>query len=190
MFCPSCAAEYQPGSTVCPDCEVSLVADRSRIPHPTAHLGRFHLAVAEEVADFARRRGIEPETEPAEVGASMRVPAHRRDGLRADLMVAWPSLVQALEPEEQEEVRRLEGPLAGWHDAPDGVWVDREGRLRASAPREEEEAADAERALGPALLAVGLIVLLIAWYVGPGFLRLVAAIVGSGLLLLGVFAPR
>lgn len=190
MFCPSCAAEYQPGVTVCPDCEIGLVHDRSQIPRPTAHLGRFHPAVALEIVAFARRRGIEPEIEAAEVGASVRVPAHRRDGLRADLVVAWPSLVQALEAEEQEEVRRLEGPLAGWHDPPDGVWVDREGRMRASAPREEEEAADAERALGPALFMVGLIVLLIAWYVGPGLLRLVGAIAGLGLLLLGLFAPR
>lgn len=190
MFCPSCAAEYRPEITVCPDCEVPLVADRSSIPPPTAHLGRFHLAVAEEVAAFARRRGIEPRTEPTEIGVEIRVPAHRRDGLRADLMVAWPSLVGAMEPEEQEEVRRLEGPLAGWHDAPEGVWVDREGRMRASAPREEEETADAERVLGPALLAIGLIVLLVAWYVGPGLLRLVGAIAGLGLLLLGMFAPR
>lgn len=190
MFCPSCAAEYQPGVTVCAECEVPLVASRSLVPPATAHLGRFHAAMADEVAGFARRRGIEPETERAELGVSMRVPAHRRDGLRADLVVAWPSLVGALEPEEQEEVRRLEGPLSGWHDAPDGMWVDREGRLRANPPREEEEAADAERALGPALLVIGLIVLLVAWYVGPGLLRLVAAIGGLSLLMLGVFAPR
>lgn len=190
MFCPSCAAEYEADATVCADCDVALVGDRSQVPAPTAHLGRFHLAVADAVASFAQRRGIDPETEMTDLGVDLRVPARRRDGLRADLVVAWPSLVGALEPEAQEEVRRLEGPLAGWHDAPDSVWVDREGRLRASAPHDEEDAADAERALGPTLLVLGLIVLLVAWYVGPGLLRLVSAIVGLALLLMGLFAPR
>lgn len=192
MHCPSCGAEYEPHVRTCPDCDVALVSDPALIAPPTAHLGRFHPAVALEVAEFAGRRGIEPTIASAEDGdgLTIHVPTSRRDGLRADLMVAWPSLFSELDPEDQEVVRGLRGPLAGWYDAPDGVWVDREGRLRAAPPREEEEAADADRALGPALVAIGMIVLVVAWYVGPGLLRLVAAIVGLAMVLLGLFAPR
>lgn len=216
MYCPSCGAEYEAHVTTCADCEAALVADPSRAVAPPAHLGRFHPAIAREVVAFARRRGIEPDgaalaldgsatdrpstgvggppepggAGPGGAGVVLRVPAERRDGLRADLVVAWPSLFEALDVEEQRELRRLEGPLAGWYDPPTGVWVDRQGRLRASPPADEEEAADAERALGPALAVIGLLALLVAWYVGPGLLRLVAAVGGLGLLLLGLFAPR
>lgn len=192
MHCPSCGAEYEPHVRTCPDCDVALVSDPALIAPPTAHLGRFHHAVALEVAEFAGRRGIEPTIGAAEDGdgVTIRVPTSRRDGLRADLMVAWPSLFSELGPEDQQAVRELRGPLAGWYDAPDGAWVDRQGRLRAAPPREEEEAADADRALGPALVAIGMIVLVVAWYVGPGLLRLAAAIVGLALVLLGLFAPR
>ena len=192
MHCPSCGAEYEPHVSTCPDCDAALVSDPALITPPTAHLGRFHPAVALEVAGFAGRRGIEPTfARPDDgEGVAIRVPTSRRDGLRADLMVAWPSLFSDLDPEDQETLRQLRGPLAGWYDAPEGAWVDRQGRLRAAPPREEEEAADADRALGPALVAIGMIVLVVAWYVGAGLLRLAAAIVGLALVLLGLFAPR
>lgn len=190
MHCPSCGAEYRPDIRTCPDCDAALVSDPALIAPPTAHLGRFHPVMAREVAVFAGRRGIDPILEDDLDAIAVRVPADRRDGLRADLVIAWPSLFSELEPEEQDEVRQLTGPLAGWHDAPEGVWVDRQGRLRAAPPREEEEAADADRALGPAMVAIGMIVLVVAWYVGPGLLRLVAAISGLGLVLAGLFAPR
>lgn len=201
MYCPSCGAEYEPGVLRCADCRAPLVADRADIPAPMAHLGRFHRDVVDEVVAFAGRRGIDPAVDGSdgygprvpERGADadaleVSVPAARRDGLRADLVVAWPALLADLDEEQRARVDGTGGWLTGWFDAPSGAWVDRDGRLRVEPP--EDEDGTAERSIGPALVALGVVALLLAWYLGPGLLRLLTGVGALTLFLVGVFWPR
>lgn len=153
-------------------------------------MGRFHPAVAAVVADVARRRGLPVDTGPVDGSVEVLVPADGREDLRAELAVGWEGVLAALDPEDVTAVRSSGGRLPGWEDAPDGAWVDRQGRLRVAGPDEEERAADDDRALGPVLVVVGGLALLLAWYTDGEGLRLLAGVGGLGAVLTGLFLPR
>lgn len=153
-------------------------------------VGRFHPAAAEAVVELARRRGIPTDVEKADDSIDVLVPGEHRDDLRAQLTVAWDGVLARLDPVAQLDVRAAGGRLAGWVDAPEGAWVDREGKLRVAASDEEERAADLGRTLGPALMAAGLLLGLLAWYMGEGRLRLLTAVAGVALVAVGLFLPR
>lgn len=187
MRCPACGDDYEAEVSACAACGIALGID------PTVRnirVGRFHPAAADAVVDFAVRRGAPVQTRVVHDRVDVLVPAELRDGLRAELLLGWDALLARLPPHDQAELREHGGPLPGWDDTPDGVWVDRDGRLRVARAEEEEIEEDADRTVGPALVAVALILLFLAWQIGDGHLRLLAAIGGLGLLLIGIFLPR
>jgi hypothetical protein len=63
MFCPSCRAEYQPGITVCPDCEVELV-EEAPPPEPPSDV---ELVSVFETADVALLPVIKSVLQSAEI---------------------------------------------------------------------------------------------------------------------------
>lgn len=57
MFCPKCASEYRPGTSVCADCGVPLVAERPVTP--TDHLVEgVHILSTYNVGDIAFVRSL------------------------------------------------------------------------------------------------------------------------------------
>lgn len=194
MLCPSCGDAAVADDGICARCgfpppvEAGAAADVVA-EAGGARLGRFHKAAAPAVIEFAVRRDALTDVVRGEGEVEVRVPAERRDALRAELVLIWESLVETLDLEEQRAVRSAGGLLPGWQDAPDGVWVDRYGRLQVARSQEEAEE-DQSRLLGPALAAAGLMLWLFAWYVGEGRLRLLAFVCGLALILVGTFLPR
>ncbi|MFN2555897.1 MAG: hypothetical protein ABR592_03350 [Nitriliruptorales bacterium] len=151
-------------------------------------MGRFHPAAARAVIELAVRRGVDVQVDVVDDKVEVRVPQDRRDALRAELLLTWDALVASLSPYDQAELSAQGGQLPGWDDTPDGVWVDRDGRLRVARAQEEAEE-DVDRIVGPALVAVAILLLLFAWQVGDSHLRLLAGVSGFGLLLVGIFLP-
>lgn len=187
MRCPTCGDEYagEPPAR-CVECGTPLDGTGAPLELP---LGVFHPGVAPAILQLARHRGFDARPVPVDDGTEIRVPAPGREPLRAELVASWPAIVDELEPDLAAELRRMAATFPGWSDPPQSAWVDREGRLRVSAS-EEDRAADEARALGPALIAIGLILLLVAVWAAPGGLRLLSAVGGLGLLLIGFFNPR
>lgn len=181
---------------VCVDCGVALVSATSAPPVDEARLGRFDAPVAHAIADLLADRGIRVRVhphDPWEAGErilEVLVPSEQRDELRAELVVGWPSILRRLDPDTQLAVRASRSHLPGWDDAPDGAWIDRDGRLQVSRAPDEEAAEDAQRTVGPALVGIAALLLLFAWYADHSGLRLMAAIAGIGLLVIGAFLPR
>ncbi|MDQ3932808.1 MAG: hypothetical protein M3252_08240 [Actinomycetota bacterium] len=186
MRCPACGDDYEPDVSVCAACDVALGTAQTT---SSARVGRFHPAAARAVAELAIRRGAAVQTSVVSGRVDVLVPKERRDALRAELLLTWDALLAGLPPDDQAQLRELGGQLPGWDDTPDGVWVDRDGQLRVARAEEEEIEEDAGRSVGPALVAVAVILLLSAWQIGDGHLRLLAAVTGLGLLLVGTFLP-
>ncbi|MDP8961954.1 MAG: hypothetical protein M3N32_10115 [Actinomycetota bacterium] len=187
MPCPACGDDYEPPTSVCGACGLAL----GTTPQASiARVGRFHPAAARAVVELAVRRGAPVETSTVDDHVDVLVPTERRDGLRAELLLTWDALLARLPPPDQAELQAHGGQLPGWDDTPGDVWVDRDGQLRVARAEEEEIEEDAGRAVGPALVAVALMLLLLAWQIGNGHLRLLAAISGLGLLLVGTFLPH
>lgn len=187
MRCPACGDDYEPGIASCAGCGVALgtvqIGGRAR-------LGRFHPAAARAVVELAVQRDLPVQTSAVDDRVDVLVPTERRDELRAELLLAWDALLARLPPQDQAELQALEAErLPGWEDAPDGAWVDRDGQLWAAPAEEDEIEEDAHRSVGPALMAVAVVLLFVAWQSGDGQLRLFTAISGLGLLLIGIFLP-
>lgn len=200
MRCPVCHDEYEPDVVRCVDCDVPLLAgDVPLPPRVDALLGTFHPALADRIQALVSHRGIAAEAVPAPSpgddppGARDRVEVivdrEWRDDLRAELVVSWSDLVGRLPEEDRLEVVALGGPQPGWYDPPRGAWIDRQGRLQVDPTDDEVEEADAGRVVGPALLAVGGVLLLFAWYEG-GSSQAIAVVLGLGLIGVGLFMPR
>jgi hypothetical protein len=188
--CPVCRDEFEDHVTVCPTDDAVLVP-RGQLPPPPvseAALGLFDRRITGVVLGFLQHkkipvRVIEVDADRIEI----RVPQPVRDGMRAELTLAWDGFLRMIEPEERMGVAALGGPQPGWLDAPQGVWVDREGQLRVEASPDEEATADASRTVGPTLAVSGLIALLLAWVTGwPEVLTLA----GGSAVVLGVLLPR
>lgn len=184
MRCRVCDVDYEPEAASCGGCGGMGVSGPEQT---SARLGRFHPAVAPAVVELAIRRGAPVETTTVDGTVEVLVPSERRDGLRAELLLSWDDLLTRLSPHDQVEVEAQGGQLPGWDDKPDGVWVDRDGQLRVARAQEEE--AEEERIVGPAIVAIAVVLLLLAWQLGDGHLRLLLAVVGFGLLLIGIFLP-
>lgn len=187
--CPSCGDEYEDDVDRCASCRVPLVAPGTDVaPDADALLGVFHPVMASEVLRVLDGRGI--------VHDALRLDAERvevlvdrawRDEVRAELTLGWGGLLQALEPEQRVAVSGAGGPQPGWHDAPQGAWVDDAGRLKVDPGGDEESLTDASRTLGPGLAAVGVVLLVFAWFVGGSDALVV---LGVGLVGLGLLLPR
>lgn len=187
MRCLACGDDYEPQVSMCAACGLAL----GTVPQTSgARVGRFHPAAARAVVELAVRRGAPVQTSVVDDRVDVLVPTERRDGLRAELLLTWDALLARLPPHDQAELQAHGGQLPGWDDTPVGAWVDRNGRLRAARAEEEEVEEDADRTVGPALMAVAVMLLLLAWQIGNGHLRLLAAIGGLGLLLIGTFLPH
>jgi hypothetical protein len=189
MWCPTCGDEYRTGIDRCRDCDAALVPEMvpGGAPPRVPSIGRFHPLLAPAIASHLERRGTEVERRSAESGTELRAPGGDRELLRAHLVSEWESLLADLDVEERTEVLASAGEIPGWYDPPASVWVDREGHLRAGEARGEEPR---ERTVGPALLTIGGLLLVAAWYVGGGGFALLSAVVGLGIVLVGVFSPR
>lgn len=186
MHCPTCGDEYRSDLLLCSDCGVALVPEHAG---PTLQrLGRFHPELVAAVVGVAGRRSDRVETITRDDGVDVLVEGAARDELRAELVLTWERLLAGLDGEALAELRRRADDLPGWLDPPESLWVDRAGTLQAGWTR--EEIADQERSLGPALMAIGGLLLVTAWYVGDDSLRLTAAVFGVGILLFGWFMPR
>ncbi|MBW3657225.1 MAG: hypothetical protein KY457_01205 [Actinobacteria bacterium] len=191
MRCPVCHDEYEPDVVRCVDCDVPLLAADAPLPaRVDALLGTFHPVVAERILALVAHRGIAADAVPADGRVEVIVDREWRDDLRAELVVGWADLVARLPDEERRDVVVLGGPQPGWHDPPRGAWIDRQGRLQVDPTDDEVEEADASRVVGPALLAIGAVLLLFAWYEGGGSSRAIAVVLGLGSIGLGLFVPR
>lgn len=186
MRCPACEDDFEPECAWCSACATPLAENETL---STARVGRFHPAAARVVIELAVQRGAPVQTDLVGDLVDVRVPKDRRDGLRAELLLTWDALVARLPPQDQAELAAQGGQLPGWGDTPGDVWVDRDGQLRV-APGEEEAEEDTGRIVGPTLVATAILLLLLAWQLGDGHLRLLAAIGGFGMLLVGTFLPR
>ena len=163
-------------------------------PDALARLGQFRPEVATAVTAFAARRHVvalesTARTDPTD-DVELFVPAADRDDLRAQLVLGWDAVMSELDPDVAVQLRATGGNLPGWSDAPGGVWVDRAGRLQVARADEEELEEDARRTLGPGMTVTGALLLLLAWYVGPGDLRWSAGVAGVLLGVAGLFIPR
>lgn len=189
MWCPTCGDEFRAGFDRCGTCDVALVPAGHLRPQPErVPVGRFHRSLAPAVVADLERRGVVVDAVEGETGAiDVRGVGLDRELLRAQLLTDWEGLLEGLDPEVRAEVLASGREVPGWFDPPDSVWVDRAGRLRAGDARGEESR---ERALGPALITIGGLLLVTAWYVGAGGLALIAAVAGLVVLLAGVFSPR
>ncbi len=112
-----------------------------------------------------------------------------RSAMRSELVVNWGEILSRLAPDVRMEIGRAGSQLPGWHDAPTGAWVDRDGVMRVddSAAADDEE--DARRTLGPALAAGGLVLVLMGWYTGGSSQGLLIA-TGLAAVLFGMLLPR
>lgn len=185
MRCPVCQDEYEPDVRSCAGCGVSLVPDGSPVPVRTdARLGEFHPVAARAVTALLDRRGIAHATQLHDERATLLVEPDWRDELRAELAIRWGELVRSLPYEEFQEVTRSGGRQPGWFDAPEGGWIDREGRMLVDSGEEED---GDNRLLGPVLLTLGAVLAGFAWYADAG-----AGIVFAGLALaiFGLLSPR
>lgn len=147
------------------------------------HLGSFHPAVAERVEALVRGHGVAHRRADHDDHVALAVDRAWVDDLRAELVTRWPEVVGQLPDEQRGVVTALGGELPGWHDAPHGGWVDRAGRLVV----EEPDAAGELRVMGPALVAIGAVLLLVGWYADTSPLVVVAGIAAS---VAGLVLPR
>lgn len=192
MRCPVCRDEYETGVTTCADCDVALVpADAPVQPRVDSHLGTFHPAVAAQVSSLLDHRRIAFDEVPAgEDRIAVVVDREWRDELRAELVVTWSDLVGRLPEEEMYDVLGAGGAQPGWYDAPRGAWIDRAGRLQVDPTEDEQIAADQRRLLGPALVAAGVVLLLLGWYGTGATTRALAGLLGVLLIVGGLLVPR
>lgn len=190
LMCPRCGDEFEAGITRCPDHDVPLVAPGTPLSSPPpsdpdATLGRFHPALVDVIVAVLEREDVPYERQ--EDGA-VTVPREDRDDIRSELVTNWDALVAQVPEEERRDVRREGGMLPGWRDAPQEVWVDREGRLQVGSPDDVGDEQEGN-ALGPGLLAGGIAALLVAWTIG-GEIAPVLWVGGGLAVLLGAFLPR
>lgn len=188
--CPVCRDDFEDDVTVCPTDDALLVPRDQLPPAPVedAALGLFHPLAADAVQRFLTHRQLPyNRVEVDDTRVELRIPAPARDDVRANLTLNWSGFLRALEPEQQVEVASAGGVQPGWYDAPQGAWVDDDGRLRVDASPDEEAAADAARTYGPALTVIGVVTLLLAWVTGwdAG-----AVTLGVSALVLGLLVPR
>lgn len=184
MRCPVCGDEYEAGVERCAECGTRLGGPPPSPPVDAA-LGVFHPAVGHVVVRSLEEQDLAYEAVPVEQTLSVLVERAPRDDLRADLLMAWPQVLAAVDPEIRREVLASGGSAPGWYDAPEGGWIDREGRLNVDTG--EESARDAERAYGPGLVALGVLVALLGWI--SGAVEILWP-VGGALVLVGLFLPR
>lgn len=195
MRCPRCHDDYEEGVILCADCGLELVpaeqvgedVEVAAPPAVDAHLGRFHPAVGERIAELLYRRAIPHTVRTHDDGVEVLVEPAWRDDLRAELVLGWGEVFRSLEEETADEVRALGGSAPGWYDAPRGGHVDRQGRTVVGLNPEEEAEVDRSRVIGPVLLTTGAIAAIGGWYLisSPALV-----VTGIGLLLLGIFLPR
>lgn len=184
MRCPDCGDDYQPGIEMCADCRVPL--DAAVPARPDRLLGTFHPLAADTLMGLLAERGIAHRAAPTDDAVRVLVEDSWRDPLRAELAVGWRELVGRLPRDDRHEVLSQGGPHPGWYDAPEGGWIDREGRLKVAHQQEEREA-DATRTVGPAMVLTGGILVLLGWYAaGPGWMPTL----GLVLVVVGLLLPR
>ena len=188
MRCPRCGDEYEDHVSECAQCGVPLMPPGASPPPRTdALLGTFHPVPATQVLDLLQRRGIEHDHVEADGRVEVLVDREWRDDLRAELAVNWRELISRLPRDDMYGILSEGGRQPGWYDAPEGAWVDRDGRLKVEPAGDEELEADAARTVGPGLVGFGAFLVLVGWYVG-GVAWMV--VLGVGLVLTGVFLPR
>ncbi|HEX9890350.1 MAG TPA: hypothetical protein VGA69_12775 [Nitriliruptorales bacterium] len=189
--CPRCGDEFEDAVVRCPDHDVLLVPPGTPPPPPDADalLGTFHPAVAELLVGTLEHRLIPHDRFVLDDEVELLVPAEHRADLRSELVVNWPELLDRIPEEQREEVRALGGQLPGWHDAPEGAWVDRQGRLQVSEAPDHEGLDDARRTLGPMLVVAGTTALLLGWYLG-GQAATPLILAGGAAVGVGLFLPR
>lgn len=188
MRCPDCGDEYEDGVDRCADCRVPLVAaDGPPPPRVDALLGTFHPHAAGQVVELLDDRGVQHDTVTAEGRVEVIVDRTWRDDLRAELVVNWGSLLHRLPPDERTEVAASGGRQPGWYDAPEGAWIDRDGRLQVEVHEDEAREEDAKRVLGPSLATLGGILAVFGWYAGGSP---TAIFLGVVLLAIGLLLPR
>lgn len=185
MQCPLCADEFEEGIALCTNCSVPLLPPGVSAPARTRHLGRFARPVGERVLSLLGAKSILYDVEERDDELAVRVDAEWRDDVASQLYTGWIELLMGLDRDVAYGIFEQGGTHPGWHDAPDEAWTDRQGRLKVDV-----EAADADgaRAIGPALLVLGLALVLLGLVdaVSPA----PALTFGSLLLVLGALLPR
>ena len=203
MRCPSCLDEYEPDVVRCAACDVDLVTDeefdadadagtqpRPRPARPATDsgprpLGRFHPDMVGLVLEVLQDKGVEHDVRTRDDDVEVAVEAAWRDELRAELLMRWDDLLAELDADLAPDVLASGAHAAGWFDAPQGSYIDRDGKLVVDAPPEDD--ADDRRTLGPALVAGGTILAIAGWQVMDVGAVIIA---GVALAVVGLFIPR
>lgn len=148
-------------------------------------LGTFAPAVAAVLAGSLHQQGVANRIVVVDAGHVVLVSDAPVDTLRARLVQQWPGVLARVDVDARSSLSS--GPMPGWLDPPQDVWVDREGRLQVAPDPDTEQRTEAERTWGRSLLGGGAILLLLAWYggLGPGVI-----VLGVGLVIVGALLPR
>lgn len=186
MQCPQCRDEYESSVATCLRCGIPLATPGTKAPLRTSHLGHFVESVGDRVLQMLRTKGIDYDFARIDDGFAIRVDADWRDDIASDLYAGWNEVLAGLDRDVAYAVFALGGSHPGWSDAPSEVWADRDGRLKVAIAPDGDP--DAARAIGPALMVIGLSMLLlgavdaIATGIGVTF--------GLSLLVVGALLPR
>lgn len=185
-ICPRCHDTYREGVVACVDCGVELVPDDAPLPARVDRLlGTFDPVVADHLTGLLAHRGIPHRLVDIEGTTEVIVDREQADELRAELSLAWGDVLAGLDAEQRAELSS--SSLRGWLDAPEGAWIDRDGRMKVSPGRDLEHAEDAGRLWGPTIAVIGGVLGLFGWYAGnsPGL-----ALLGIVAVVVGLLLPR
>lgn len=187
MQCPVCGDEYDAGVTTCRRCDVALALPGARPPLRTAHLGHFAGPIGERVLGLLRSKGIDYDFDRTEDGdLHVRVDVQWRDDVASTLFTGWSELLAGMDRENAYGVIAHGGSHPGWFDAPTDAWTDRDGRLQVALDPDGDP--DRARAFGPAMLVLGLSLLLLGLV--DAISTPIGVTFGTGFLVLGALLPR
>lgn len=187
-ICPRCHDTYTDGVVACIDCGVELLADDQRLPARVDRLlGTFDPLVADRMTGWLAHRGIPHRLVDVDAATEVIVDRDRADELRAEFALSWGDFLAGLSSEERADLTTSGTALRGWLDAPEGAWIDRDGRVRVSPGRDLEATTDAARLWGPTVAVLGGVLGLFGWYAGRSP---VLALIGVVAVVVGLLLPR
>ncbi len=183
-ICPRCHDTYVDGVARCVSCGVGLLPDDATLPARVDRLlGTFDPTVADRLTGILVHRHIPHRLVDVAGRTEVIVDRERADDLRAEFATSWGEVLASLSPDERVDLPATR--VRGWYDAPQGAWIDRQGRTRVDPA--EDATVEGPRLWGPSLAMVGGVLGLFGWYSGRSA---VLGLLGLTLVVVGLLLPR